>query len=85
LKGRLTYSEFLDWLAFIEWDEKRHTKLDWYLAQITAEIRRGLVSNPKNVKAKDFLIELVDAKQSTKVAQSKQAWLGAVGIKRKIN
>ncbi len=83
LKGRLTYGEFLDWLEYLKWEERRNTKLDFYLASITAELRRSYVANPKSVKMSDFLIELVDSVQSDKVTKSKQTWLSAVGVKRK--
>ena len=41
LKARITYREFVEWLCFLNKEEERQTKQDYYLAQIAAEIRRG--------------------------------------------
>lgn len=83
LKARITYSEFLDWLTFIEMEDQRNRKIDFALAQIAAEIRRGRVKHPNKVKVKDFLIELVAAKPAG--LSSKQIWAAALGIDLKKN
>jgi len=83
LRARITYSEFIDWLTFLRREEERNTKQDIYLAQIAAEIRRGLVKNPKSVKTKDFLMNKTDA--PTKVekppSKSKSAWMRSLNMK----
>jgi hypothetical protein len=88
LSSRLTYSEFLEWVEFLELEEARHTKQDLYWAQIAAEIRRTIVKSPKDVKVKDFLFEMkaVEPPQATpkeRVKKSKSAWLTLFGMKPK--
>jgi len=84
LKERITYREFLEWLAFLGKEEERQTKQDYYLAQIAAEIRRGIVKVPKSVKVKDFLIEVqVTPKEKEKMKKSKSFWLGIAKVKPK--
>lgn len=50
-------SDFRDWQVYLEQQLNTHDKLDHYLAQIAAEVRRGWVKNPRKVKNEDFLIE----------------------------
>jgi len=72
LKCRITYTEFLEWLDFLLWEEGKQTKQDYYMAQIACEVRRGQVRSPGSVQIRDFLIqkrELAD-----KAKQSKLAW-----------
>lgn len=74
----ITFSEFLDWVEFLGVQERRMDKIDFYLAQIAAEVRRGVVKNPKTVNVKDFYVNYtnpVEAANRTK--KSKAAW-GAV-------
>lgn len=82
LKERIAFSEFLEWVVFLGKEEARHTKQDFYLAQIAAEIRRGWVKNPKTVKIKDFLAEVESTPGPSKPgSKSKSVWLGAFNIK----
>ena len=78
------YTEFLDWLEFLNWNEKRETKLDHYLAQIAAEINKGMVKDPKKVKREHFLLKVVEApnKQKERMQHSKSVWLAALNIRR---
>jgi len=74
----ITFSEFLDWLEFLNWQESRRDKTDFYLAQVAAEIRRGNVKRPNAVKTKDFYVSHTDpAVGADRVKKSKSAW-GAV-------
>lgn len=79
LKQRITYTEFLEWLEFILWDQKRVTKRDFYLAQIAAEVRRGWVKSPHSIKMKDFLIGSGDDKPVE--SNSKGIWMRHLGMK----
>lgn len=85
LKSRIGYSEFLEWKIFLDKEEERQTKLDYYLAQIAAEVRRGWVKNPKSVKVKDMLLNVQNASgpAEKRIARSKAVWLGAVNLKGK--
>ena len=44
-------------LAWIEDQWQKTDKVDWYLAQIAAEIRRGHVKKPRSVKLKHLLLK----------------------------
>jgi len=83
LAARITYSEFIDWITFLRREEERNTKQDIYLAQIAAEIRRGLVKNPKSVKTKDFLMKKTDDTPATEkpASKSKSAWAQSLNLK----
>ena len=83
LSARITYREFIDWLSFLDLEEERQTKLDYYLAQVAAEVRRGNVKNPKSVKTKDFLVQMKRTGPADKTAKSKVVWAGALGVKLK--
>lgn len=71
----------MEWLEFLEWDETRRTKLDYYLAQIAAQICRGQVKNPRTIKTNDFLIEMQTQTELERAKKSKAAWGLALGIK----
>ena len=74
----IAFSEFLDWLEFLNWQESRRDKTDFYFAQLAAEVRRTMVKQPKSVKVKDFYISYTDpAVGAARVKKSKSAW-GAV-------
>ena len=78
-RTRLTFSEFLDWLAFLSVEEERDRKQDYYLAQIAAEVRRGQVTSPKSVKVKDFLIKFTQASKGDR-GGSKHVWASLLKI-----
>jgi len=84
LAERITHREFLNWLEFLDWDEKHHSKSDYYLAQIAAEVRRSFVKNAKKVKTNDFLLQYKDA-NAPSGKDSKSAWLGFFNIKPEKN
>ncbi len=65
LAERMTHSEFLDWLIFLQWKEEQDEKTDYYLAQIAAEVRRGQVKSPRLVKVKDFLLQMKTKAETT--------------------
>lgn len=74
----ITFSEFLDWLEFLNWQETRRDKTDFYLAQIAAEVRRTIAKHPKTIKIKDFYANFTDpAVAADRMKKSKSAW-GAV-------
>ncbi len=88
LKARITYREFVEWLCFLNKEEERQTKQDYYLAQIAAEIRRGQVKSPRSIKVKDFLVQVTTAvtpQQEKKAAKSKSFWMGLAGVKQKVS
>ena len=60
LAVKISFREFLNWLEFLNWEDRQQTKADFYLAQIAAEIRRTVVKKPKDVKVKDFFVQIVE-------------------------
>jgi len=80
LRERITATEFLGWLQFLDWEERRETKQDYYLAQIAAETRRGNVKHPNRIKVKDLLLKFENGKEGN-CERSKSIWLNAVGLK----
>jgi hypothetical protein len=79
----------LAWLR-MQWD--RPDRTDWYLMQIAAEVRKGLVKHPNSVKTDQLKIKFIfdecrPAAVLTPEEQmrvSKQCWLGAVGLLGKL-
>lgn len=87
LRRRITYSEFIGWVTFLEVEQERVSKQDFLLSQIAAEIRRGMVKDPKKVKVEDFFVRYVATKsdkENQRAKRSKSAWLAAAGIKQKV-
>ena len=80
LAGKITVDEFNDWLDFIVWEEKRKSKLDFYLAQIAFQIVRGNAKNPNQVKMADYFHQF-EEKGPVSGMDSKKVWLSALGIK----
>jgi hypothetical protein len=88
LQAQITYSEFLEWQEFFRLETEKHTKADWYMAQLAAEIRMSFVSEPKKVRMKDFLLRFATPEEITEsssedarrqhIARSKAAWFFAV-------
>lgn len=62
-------SDFVDWQIYFEQQLNTHEKLDYYLAQIAAEVRRGWVKSPKQVKSEDFLIKF-ERKGASKTSEA---------------
>ena len=86
-QSRITSSEFVDWLRFFEWEEfEKFSSENYYLAQIAAEVRRGLVKRPRNVRIADFLLKFKREKKAYKpvedntqnISNSKSFWMTLV-------
>ena len=91
----LSSTEFVEWVAFLEIEEDRTGKLDWYLAQISAQFPRYL-GDPKKaqrVKDEDYLVTFGNGKKNLKrysddtsneqrLKLSKAAWCGIAGVNR---
>jgi len=73
----------LDWLKFLEWEEMRRTKFDWYLAQLTSAVVQPNLKKGKHATIKDFLI--VYEEEVKRAQKSKASWLSLVGIDPKKN
>jgi len=61
VKRTTTSSEFVDWMSFLnkerEMEIETTSKMDYYLAAIVAEIRRGQVKHKDRVSIKDCLLK----------------------------
>lgn len=58
----ITSSEFVEWVVFLNEEETKRTKQDFYLASIAAEIRKGNVKHPRKVKISHLFITYVKKK-----------------------
>lgn len=58
-------SEFVEWIVFLNQEEVKRTKQDFYLASIATEVRRSWVKDPKKVSMKDLYITYVTRKKKT--------------------
>lgn len=94
LQAKTTSTEFLEWTAYLEWDEVHGFHAErWYMASIAAEVRKGHVKNPKSVRIEDCLLKFKvshgsprrvteeDVEERTK--RSKMFWGAAIGMKLK--
>lgn len=84
LKEQITLSEFFDWLRFLEIEETRRTKQDYYLAQVAMWMKIQCVKNPERVRLQDMLLDLSTSTATTLTPEeimrrSKAAWAGATG------
>ena len=76
-----TSTQFLDWLAYLEWDVNSFHREDWFLAKIAKEVRRTILKDPnKDLKWSSFLIKFTSKKESKKVDKMK----AAMTMKRRI-
>jgi len=82
-----TSSQFVMWMVRLKEIEDDDLtgfhRNDYFLAQIAAEIRRGIAKNPKSVKLKDFLMKFVRKEKSAKTSDmntSKSFWKALTGI-----
>lgn len=76
VQAKTTTSEFFLWIEYFEWEMNHPTKLDHYLAEIRAEIRRGYVKNPRTVKP--MYVKFQSGKAASNAKRSKQFWTNAV-------
>ena len=83
---RITFTEFLEWIQFLEQEEwHKRTKLEYYLAQIAAEMRRStlVAADAKKVKISDYLLsfgEQTGADPEERIKHSKQTWASILGV-----
>lgn len=76
-------------MIYLDMVEDNHSKQDYALARIAAEVRRSYVEHPKKVREKDLLIEferrtVSETKEEDVEAvmeSHKRFWFAAVGLK----
>jgi len=73
-QSEISSTEFVDWITYLDEQEtKHHQKLDYYLANIAAEIRRSYVKEPVKVKMEHFLLKFGKKKKMTKEEATRRA------------
>jgi len=70
-------SLFTEWLAFLDCELNEHSKQDYYLAQLSAQVSTGLQGG--RAKTKDYLIKF--SRNDDRLVQSKKAWQSVTGKK----
>lgn len=82
-----TSREFAEWKVYFDRDLAQPRPEHYYLAQVAAEVRRGVAKRPRNVKLDDFILKFGAPKPQppqtpeARLAASKAMWLAAVGLK----
>jgi len=85
-----TSSEFIGWQVYFNAEENIVHREHYYLAQIAAEIRRGISKKPKSIKIEQFLLKfqhpkvqrkpLTNKEKQERAEKSKSTWLAFLGI-----
>lgn len=87
LQQKTTSMEFVMWMEYLDREESQHDKMDYYLAQIAAEVRRSYVEKPKKVRIQDLMLKFeqpspkkeMDLDSMTR--SHKQFWFASLGLK----
>jgi len=88
VKMKTSCSQFVLWMAYLEWDINAFDKTCHYLAQIAAEVRRPNVRKGVVVKIEDFIMkfthkeagEPVEQNVQTRANKAKQFFFGLTGL-----
>lgn len=85
-----THREYLVWNHYLDELEKNPSKDNWYIIQLTAEVRRLFAKRPKRIKLKDFILKFGRQKEKVldpeeQLRQSKSFWMGALGMLKEQN
>jgi len=83
-----TSSEFVGWQEYLRAEENETQREHYYLAQIAAEVRRGISKKPKSIKLEQFLLRferkkiesrpLTEEEKQKRADKSKSIWLAFV-------
>jgi len=86
---RITSSEFVEWIVYLDDDASQIKTEYYYLAQIAARISGLFSKNPKEFKTENFILKFVKKLKEKKMTReeatmiSKNKWLSGVGYKGK--
>jgi hypothetical protein len=77
-------------IQVLRMEDTKHAKMEFYMAQIAAEVRRSYVKHPNKVKVSDMEVIVKDQESRdwrTKMAVSKAAYKAMLGptLKRERN
>jgi len=87
-----TSTEYYLWMEYLDNEDRKNSKQEYYLAQIALEVRRNWAKNPNSYKLDDFLFK-VDKKPPVKTKEGeadvnldtyKNFWFVGTGYKQKI-
>ena len=67
IQEKITSIEFVEWIAYLDEDENKRSKSEYYLAQIAAEVRRSFAKNPHKVEMDDFFFKIDKTKKKEKI------------------
>jgi len=82
-------NEFLEWCEYLDKEDwHRRTKLDYYLAQLTAAVIRTFAKEPDKVHTIDYLLDFVSKDSSekmpidleTRTKMAKARWKAIAGL-----
>jgi hypothetical protein len=85
---RHTYREYQMLMQWLEMEFDRPDRIDYYLMQIAAEVRRGNVKKPNSVKMEKFHLKFTHQRRRPKTQEeidritvaSQARWMSAVGM-----
>lgn len=85
----MTSTEFLDWIWYLDWKAtEEFNRTDYYLANIAAQIEKGQVKYPQQVKLEHKLLKFTSAPKPEKrdkkrhIQNSKNYWMALCGAKK---
>jgi hypothetical protein len=86
-----TSTEFVEWQEYFEKELNMPRREDYYLAQVAAEVRRGIAKTPASVKTNHFLLKFTteekkpipisEAEIQQRTANSKAKWFAIANMK----
>ena len=87
-KRETTSTEFVAWREYFARDLETPTRMEYYMAQLTATVARTFAKNPQKIKAKQFLLEFTTNGKGDKpptedeieqrIAQSEASWAAII-------
>jgi len=85
----MSSSEFVDWQVYLDEEPNRFQKEDFYLAALTAEVRRSWVRHPSQVDMRKFLLnfKVQEEREDTPeqfMKKSKAFWGIALSFPKKL-
>lgn len=81
---KISHREFLSWCLWLRDDRKQPDRKEWYLIQLTMEVRLlryAMAKINKRVSAKELIIPFDSKPKVESVEQTKTRWFGMVGKK----
>jgi len=77
-----TSTQFLSWLAYLDYDVNAFHREDWFLAQIAQEVRRLISNKPKKVRLNWFLLKFTNKKEKKRLTKAEKEKAAARQKKR---